>query len=763
MMKQLRWIAPLLILLGLLLKFVQDIDAYLFLNPDLAVLSSPGGLNIHPIAFTIPDDTPYFSQHRVTSPAPVQTIEWGMAVSPGLSMSFIYLLTGLYLYLFARMKRLEKAYLFFAIFISSYTMLYFDFLTYNRFPYLFYFVLVLINGAFLYLYRAIYSQGTPGAVLIVITLAAILLPWLMFPQSAAQELQLFRLISSSYYILALYCVWYSVQKFRQKKQQRPAPSTHILAMTALGTVVLPVGFLFGPLYFSVAMNHSYNVAYFVPAIFPMLFFIMGMRLGITSFVVPVNGMFVRLSYLMFFSLIYWFAIGYHIFKLPYKPESMLAYLTFSLLFVFLFDPLRTVFFTYFHRFFITRRIALNRYLHQTAQYVNNPRRIDDFLEKLLNTLQEGLGVPKVKLIFSSEIFREWTIDSDRVSFLPDDHPLWLQLKFWQRARGHYPAYTQTAIGPIRDLLIKENGFLLIAFDKFNAVALVSQRTSREPILSEDVKFLRQVLRLSEPLMENYRYQIDNIQLRRRERELELSARIQKKIIPVHRSMPGLEFASLFQASEKVTGDYIDFIPISRNSYIVALGDVSGHGLGSAYLMALVRAFLRGAALVANLRLDEIFGNLNDYLAGQYRGSDFMTLFAVKIGLTAGRAELEFISAGHHPALMFETDSDTVQKLENNQRVLGVIRTPYTSRKITIEKPFRLFLYSDGAFEVFGREGKMLGHEKLIKWLRQSRTLQLKEQLQFIYDKIENYAPNRTDADRDDTSLVAVEVNPTAIS
>ena len=89
------------------------------------------------------------------------------------------------------------------------------------------------------------------------------------------------------------------------------------------------------------------------------------------------------------------------------------------------------------------------------------------------------------------------------------------------------------------------------------------------------------------------------------------------------------FYSYYKPSIGASGDYVDLIPINNN-FIVILGDVSGHGLGSSYIMALVQAMVRSLREVHKAPLPEIFKRLNSYLDEEYGGADFMTLLAIRL-------------------------------------------------------------------------------------------------------------------------------------
>ena len=88
-------------------------------------------------------------------------------------------------------------------------------------------------------------------------------------------------------------------------------------------------------------------------------------------------------------------------------------------------------------------------------------------------------------------------------------------------------------------------------------------------------------------------------------EFRVARRIQQKLFPgVIPNLPGMDIAvasfgfdisGASYPAEAIGGDYYDFVPLRDGSLGVAIGDVSGHGVGPALLMAEVRAFLRAFA------------------------------------------------------------------------------------------------------------------------------------------------------------------------
>jgi sigma-B regulation protein RsbU (phosphoserine phosphatase) len=100
--------------------------------------------------------------------------------------------------------------------------------------------------------------------------------------------------------------------------------------------------------------------------------------------------------------------------------------------------------------------------------------------------------------------------------------------------------------------------------------------------------------------------------------------------------------------DETGGDYYDFIILKEKDKLgVVVGDVAGHGISSALLMASVRSSLR-QRLASPGSISQVIGDVNHQLAGDLEDSgQFVTLFYLEVDPT--RANFEWVRAGHEPA------------------------------------------------------------------------------------------------------------------
>ena len=167
----------------------------------------------------------------------------------------------------------------------------------------------------------------------------------------------------------------------------------------------------------------------------------------------------------------------------------------------------------------------------------------------------------------------------------------------------------------------------------------------------------------------------------------------------------------FVSSSKLGGDFFGYRWLSHHRLAIYLLDVMGHGVGAALLSTSVESALRGGA-IANLAFDDpaaVISALNLAFPMQKNDGRF---FSMWYGVYDNRdRSLVYTNAGHPPPLVF--DNGNVSKLAATGTMVGVLPdSKYQANRISIPHKSRLYLYSDGAYEVSTNTGEMLQLEDL---------------------------------------------------
>ena len=136
---------------------------------------------------------------------------------------------------------------------------------------------------------------------------------------------------------------------------------------------------------------------------------------------------------------------------------------------------------------------------------------------------------------------------------------------------------------------------------------------------------------------------------RLEREMELAADIQRRLLPtVFPRMEGFELTGWSRSARHVGGDYYDFLRVGDDRVAAVLADVSGKGLPAALMVSTVHSALR--LLIDQIEVGpELISRLNHHIAESSAPNKFITLFLAE--LDPRRAAVRYVNAGHNPALL----------------------------------------------------------------------------------------------------------------
>lgn len=211
------------------------------------------------------------------------------------------------------------------------------------------------------------------------------------------------------------------------------------------------------------------------------------------------------------------------------------------------------------------------------------------------------------------------------------------------------------------------------------------------------------------------------------RSMELAQEIQQRLLPGEApQVHGLSIARLSTYCDETGGDYYDFVPMADGRLALVVGDVSGHGVPSALLMATARAFLRQRVDMAARTASDgatngvsddpalVVGDINRRLtADVFESGQFMTLFYCDYD-PATRL-LRWVRAGHDPALLLDPETGEFGELKGPGLVLGVDGDHvYETSSITLAPGQTLVIGTDGIWEMHDAEGRMFGHEAFME-------------------------------------------------
>ena len=238
-----------------------------------------------------------------------------------------------------------------------------------------------------------------------------------------------------------------------------------------------------------------------------------------------------------------------------------------------------------------------------------------------------------------------------------------------------------------------------------------------------------------------------------EEQFRVASEIQQHLFP--RKAPeldGFDIAGASKPAAATGGDYFDYLTTSDNQLALAIGDVSGHGIGPAMLMAETRAYLRLLARNRN-DLSLILTRANTMMGEDVGKERFVTMLLAK--LNPEKRTLVHASAGHSPAFILGPDGEVKSELKRTGMPLGVMPDAEynVSRHIRLAKGDVLVLLTDGLEEATNPEGELFGTGRILEAVHKSRQLKAAKIVKSVFEALENFSGNAEQVD-DLTMIVA---------
>ncbi|MCY3929677.1 MAG: SpoIIE family protein phosphatase [Acidobacteria bacterium] len=244
-----------------------------------------------------------------------------------------------------------------------------------------------------------------------------------------------------------------------------------------------------------------------------------------------------------------------------------------------------------------------------------------------------------------------------------------------------------------------------------------------------------------------------------EQELEFAREVQKNLIPGQGlQVEGVEFATFFEPSAAIGGDYFDILelPAEREGDSGRLGvviaDVAGHGLSAGLRMAMLKAGL--LTLVEEGKPARQLLPALDSLVRKESDRVFVTASLSLIDLSSGVVEMT--NAGHPPAYLLRDGE--IEEILLSGSPLGALGEDYGFRRFELEPGDVMVWLSDGFIEAAAADGEVFGYERTMESLKGSAD-SAREVRDRILDEIHRYTEG-VGAD-DDLTLVVMRYQPQA--
>ena len=236
-------------------------------------------------------------------------------------------------------------------------------------------------------------------------------------------------------------------------------------------------------------------------------------------------------------------------------------------------------------------------------------------------------------------------------------------------------------------------------------------------------------------------------------EMRIGREIQQHLFPAAAPVvPGFDLAGASYPATATGGDYFDYIPMPHDCLGLVVGDVTGHGLGPALIMADARAYLRTLTRsFDNVR--EILSHANELLRADIGQDRFISVFFGM--LCPARHTLTFLNAGHPPGYLMDSAGQIKTELSATLPALGMLpfETMPEPVTLTLAPGYLLLLLTDGVAEAVAPSGEQFGVERALEVVRANRDRTAEEIVKMLFAAVRKFTQNQPQGD-DITMVVA---------
>lgn len=240
-----------------------------------------------------------------------------------------------------------------------------------------------------------------------------------------------------------------------------------------------------------------------------------------------------------------------------------------------------------------------------------------------------------------------------------------------------------------------------------------------------------------------------------DRELEFSDQIifsiQENIDRVEH--PTVDLSFMTRSARKLGGDFLDFIRISKNRYIIIIGDVSGKGLNASMSMVILKSVIR-TFLRETKDFKKLIIKINDFIKVNLpRG----TFFAGVIGIMDFETRTFFyVNCGIPAMFLLSSSYNNPVEIQGDGKILGFAKNmePLINvRKAVFKTGDIVMMTTDGLTDAESIRGARFGKERIQASILENREQNAERMVRFLYDSVEEFIQQEI---ADDITIMAIK-------
>jgi serine phosphatase RsbU (regulator of sigma subunit) len=244
------------------------------------------------------------------------------------------------------------------------------------------------------------------------------------------------------------------------------------------------------------------------------------------------------------------------------------------------------------------------------------------------------------------------------------------------------------------------------------------------------------------------------EVERLQHDLSVARTIQRSLLPGESpKIRGFEVSGWNLPADETGGDFFDWQFLPDGKLLVALADVTGHGIGPALLAAVCRAYAR-ANFSLSSDLFRAMTRINADIGNDLTQGRFVTFVAAICQPDSPHVDL--LSAGHGPLFVYFLHEDRFQEMKAQGLPLGVAAELDSEPPVHLEmKPGdMLLLITDGFLEWENSSREQFGVRRMEEVIRGCKEKAPEEIIQTLYKAVIAYSGGTPQ--KDDLTAVVVK-------
>jgi len=237
--------------------------------------------------------------------------------------------------------------------------------------------------------------------------------------------------------------------------------------------------------------------------------------------------------------------------------------------------------------------------------------------------------------------------------------------------------------------------------------------------------------------------------------LKVAHELQQRLAKAITLVPGFDIAGKTYSAVETSGDFFDIIDMPDGYIGIVIGDVVGHGIGAAMIMAETRAYLRA---ISRYEKDPsvILERLNSELVIDLQSEHFVTLVLARIH--PQERSLVYASAGHNKSYLLHNSGSVHIEMASTGIPLGFLKdTEYEKSEPHDLLPGSiLVLLTDGITEAHSTDRVQFGDSRALEVVRQHRENPAQDIIKNLYYEVCSFSQKKTQDD--DMTAVICKVN-----